>query len=208
MRSLCMIFLMDWWSILQPHQNSLILHAFMDLFCSFVRVNLFSEKASPLHAVLVLCFSFFAKALWLRNFDWFLLTMYIYMLRVSNFSNTIAWLLFRCQGKWCCKCITFCMPCQEMIEIVIFIIGREYFIHRIILFPSYSRFVIWTRRICVSFNCEFAYNFLILVWNTDYCSHKCVLHANSDSIYLAAYISIRKGVSNQYLQKVRKYLLY
>lgn len=31
---------------LQPHQNSLILHAFMDLFCSFVRVNLFSEKVS------------------------------------------------------------------------------------------------------------------------------------------------------------------
>ncbi|KAH6787560.1 transcription activator [Perilla frutescens var. hirtella] len=30
--------------ILLPHQNSLILHAFMDLFCSFVRVNLFSEK--------------------------------------------------------------------------------------------------------------------------------------------------------------------
>lgn len=29
---------------LMPHQNSLILHAFMDLFCSFVRVNLFSEK--------------------------------------------------------------------------------------------------------------------------------------------------------------------
>ncbi|RVX02685.1 Protein NAP1 [Vitis vinifera] len=54
---------------LLPHQNSLILHAFMDLFCSFVRVNLFSEKASPLHAVLVPCFSFFAKALWLRNFD-------------------------------------------------------------------------------------------------------------------------------------------
>lgn len=31
---------------LQPHQNSLILHAFMDLICAFVRVNLFSEKAS------------------------------------------------------------------------------------------------------------------------------------------------------------------
>lgn len=29
---------------LLPHQNSLILHAFMDLFCSFVRVNLFAEK--------------------------------------------------------------------------------------------------------------------------------------------------------------------
>uniref|UniRef100_A0A2P2KWR2 Protein NAP1-like isoform X2 n=3 Tax=Rhizophora mucronata TaxID=61149 RepID=A0A2P2KWR2_RHIMU len=29
---------------LLPNQNSLILHAFMDLFCSFVRVNLFSEK--------------------------------------------------------------------------------------------------------------------------------------------------------------------
>ncbi|XWS62365.1 hypothetical protein CRYUN_Cryun06bG0004600 [Craigia yunnanensis] len=29
---------------LLPHQNSLILHAFMDLFCSFVRVNLLSEK--------------------------------------------------------------------------------------------------------------------------------------------------------------------
>lgn len=29
---------------LLPHQNSLILHGFMDLFCSFVRVNLFSEK--------------------------------------------------------------------------------------------------------------------------------------------------------------------
>ncbi|GMH02666.1 hypothetical protein Nepgr_004505 [Nepenthes gracilis] len=29
---------------LLPHQNSLILHAFMDLFCSFVRVNLFSKK--------------------------------------------------------------------------------------------------------------------------------------------------------------------
>ncbi|EXC24779.1 hypothetical protein L484_018493 [Morus notabilis] len=29
---------------LLPHQNSLILHVFMDLFCSFVRVNLFSEK--------------------------------------------------------------------------------------------------------------------------------------------------------------------
>ncbi|KAJ4975907.1 hypothetical protein NE237_001013 [Protea cynaroides] len=29
---------------LMPHQNSLILHAFMGLFCSFVRVNLFSEK--------------------------------------------------------------------------------------------------------------------------------------------------------------------
>ncbi|XP_042490573.1 protein NAP1 [Macadamia integrifolia] len=29
---------------LLPHQNSLILHAFMDLFCSFIRVNLFSEK--------------------------------------------------------------------------------------------------------------------------------------------------------------------
>ncbi|KAK4798637.1 hypothetical protein SAY86_030963 [Trapa natans] len=29
---------------LLPHQNSLILHAFMDLFCFFVRVNLFSEK--------------------------------------------------------------------------------------------------------------------------------------------------------------------
>ncbi|KAL3616728.1 histone chaperone [Castilleja foliolosa] len=29
---------------LLPHQNSLILHGFMDLFCSFVRVILFSEK--------------------------------------------------------------------------------------------------------------------------------------------------------------------
>ncbi|XP_078428674.1 transcription activator isoform X2 [Wolffia australiana] len=29
---------------LLPHQNSLILHAFMDLFCSFARVNLFSNK--------------------------------------------------------------------------------------------------------------------------------------------------------------------
>ncbi|KAK4759691.1 hypothetical protein SAY87_022822 [Trapa incisa] len=29
---------------LLPHQNSLILHAFMDLFCFFVRVNLFSVK--------------------------------------------------------------------------------------------------------------------------------------------------------------------
>lgn len=29
---------------LLPHQNSLILHAFMDLFCAFVRVNVFSEK--------------------------------------------------------------------------------------------------------------------------------------------------------------------
>ncbi|GLT97127.1 hypothetical protein SLE2022_147090 [Rubroshorea leprosula] len=29
---------------LLPHQNSLILHAFMDLFCSIVRVTLFSEK--------------------------------------------------------------------------------------------------------------------------------------------------------------------
>eukprot|EP01018_Ginkgo_biloba_P029851 Gb_16727 [translate_table: standard] len=29
---------------LLPHQNSLILHAFMDLFCAFVRVNLFSDK--------------------------------------------------------------------------------------------------------------------------------------------------------------------
>lgn len=29
---------------LLPHQNSFILHAFMDLFCSFVRVNIFSEK--------------------------------------------------------------------------------------------------------------------------------------------------------------------
>ncbi|KAL5232560.1 hypothetical protein ABZP36_031336 [Zizania latifolia] len=29
---------------LLPHQNSLILHAFIDLFCSFVRVNLFSDK--------------------------------------------------------------------------------------------------------------------------------------------------------------------
>ncbi|CAD6343994.1 unnamed protein product [Miscanthus lutarioriparius] len=29
---------------LLPHQNSLILHSFMDLFCSFVRVNLFSDK--------------------------------------------------------------------------------------------------------------------------------------------------------------------
>lgn len=29
---------------LLPHQNSLILHAFMELFCSFVRVNLFSDK--------------------------------------------------------------------------------------------------------------------------------------------------------------------
>ncbi|KAK7837624.1 protein nap1 [Quercus suber] len=35
----------------EPHQNSLILHAFMDLFCSFVRVNLFSEKASQLSIV-------------------------------------------------------------------------------------------------------------------------------------------------------------
>ncbi|RZC67779.1 hypothetical protein C5167_011465 [Papaver somniferum] len=31
---------------LLPHQNSLILHAFMDLFCSFIRVSLFSEKAT------------------------------------------------------------------------------------------------------------------------------------------------------------------
>ncbi|KAF7115929.1 hypothetical protein RHSIM_RhsimUnG0043400 [Rhododendron simsii] len=29
---------------LLPHQNYLILHAFMDLFCAFVRVNLFAEK--------------------------------------------------------------------------------------------------------------------------------------------------------------------
>ncbi|GAB2278303.1 histone chaperone [Dionaea muscipula] len=29
---------------LLPHQNSVMLHAFMDLFCSFVRVNLFSER--------------------------------------------------------------------------------------------------------------------------------------------------------------------
>ncbi|PON42584.1 Nck-associated protein [Parasponia andersonii] len=29
---------------LLPHQNAVILHAFMDLFCLFVRVNLFSEK--------------------------------------------------------------------------------------------------------------------------------------------------------------------
>lgn len=34
---------------LLPHQNSLILHAFMDLFCSFVRVNLFSEKVDSIH---------------------------------------------------------------------------------------------------------------------------------------------------------------
>lgn len=29
---------------LLPHQNSLVLHAFMDLFCAFVRINLFAEK--------------------------------------------------------------------------------------------------------------------------------------------------------------------
>ncbi|GFS44854.1 transcription activator [Actinidia rufa] len=29
---------------LLPHQNSLILHAFMDLFCAFVRVNLFAGR--------------------------------------------------------------------------------------------------------------------------------------------------------------------
>ncbi|KAJ0982859.1 hypothetical protein J5N97_011114 [Dioscorea zingiberensis] len=40
---------------LLPHQNSLILHAFMDLFCSFVRVNLFSDKKnddSSIHFIL------------------------------------------------------------------------------------------------------------------------------------------------------------
>lgn len=44
--SFYVICLITWHSILQPHQNSLILHAFMDLFCSFVRVNLFSEKVT------------------------------------------------------------------------------------------------------------------------------------------------------------------
>lgn len=42
--------------LLQPHQNSLILHAFMDLFCGFVRVNIFSEKAST-QTILYLLFS-------------------------------------------------------------------------------------------------------------------------------------------------------
>lgn len=42
--------------LLQPHQNSLILHAFMDLFCAFVRVNIFSEKAST-QTILYLLFS-------------------------------------------------------------------------------------------------------------------------------------------------------
>ncbi|KAM3210383.1 hypothetical protein ACQJBY_064392 [Aegilops geniculata] len=38
---------------LLPHQNSLILHAFMDLICSFVRVNLFSDKVyNILHVML------------------------------------------------------------------------------------------------------------------------------------------------------------
>lgn len=46
-------------TFLQPHQNSLILHAFMDLFCSFVRVNLFSEKAS-LH-LCISCLLFFRR---------------------------------------------------------------------------------------------------------------------------------------------------
>lgn len=44
----------------QPHQNSLILHAFMDLFCSFVRVNLFSDKATALFFAFVFFPSIFA----------------------------------------------------------------------------------------------------------------------------------------------------
>lgn len=53
-------------SFFQPHQNSLILHAFMDLFCSFVRVNLFSEKASWLPLLSLVNLSSFK--LWETNF--------------------------------------------------------------------------------------------------------------------------------------------
>lgn len=48
--------LLVWLLLLQPHQNSLILHAFMDLFCSFIRVNLLSEKASPANLNLLIHF--------------------------------------------------------------------------------------------------------------------------------------------------------
>ncbi|KAK2995146.1 hypothetical protein RJ640_002399 [Escallonia rubra] len=55
---------------LLPHQNSLILHAFMALFCSFARVNLFAEKASPRN---VYIFSLTLLCYWLAISHWFLL---------------------------------------------------------------------------------------------------------------------------------------
>ena len=74
-------------SILQPHQNSVILHAFMDLFCSFVRVNLFAHKASQLHDFLFLVFSLCFNFINRRGYQ-------LYMLAASVFHRYVLMLIF------------------------------------------------------------------------------------------------------------------
>lgn len=121
-------------SILQPHQNSLILHAFMDLFCSFVRVNLFSEKVSQLSILFVylIFYTFQASLIVLKlvTFECFFLILCVYYdinACFLFFFPPVTMTCNRCQGKWCFKYITFCMQCQVMTEIVTFIIGKGHF---------------------------------------------------------------------------------
>lgn len=117
------ISLITWHSILQPHQNSVILHAFMDLFCSFVRVNLFSEKASQLS------YMFSQSMLWIPTpkIHFYVITFICLCICILVFLLQCNWCFhIRCQGRCCCKCITFCMPCQEMTETLIIIIGKNF----------------------------------------------------------------------------------
>jgi hypothetical protein len=51
--------------------------------------------------------------------------------------------LFRYPGKWCCKCITFCIPCQEMKRTLIPIISMEYIDWFSYLCLSYKRAIYW-----------------------------------------------------------------
>jgi hypothetical protein len=129
--------LITWCSILQPHQNSLILHAFMDLFCSFIRVNLFSEKVGGL---CILCSSIssfsFVHSFYLRTYVH--LCILLIWLTTLNFNA-----LYRYRGKWCCKCITFCIPCQEMKRTLIPIISMEYIDWFSYLCLSYKRAIYW-----------------------------------------------------------------
>jgi len=96
----------------------------MDLFCSFVRVNLFSDKATLLSFAFGLSFSFLSVSIIIHTFA---TLNHLCCYHFHFYSNT-KYLFCRYQEKWFCKCIISCTQYQEVAETVSLTIGRKTFI--------------------------------------------------------------------------------
>lgn len=105
------------------------------VFCSPIRTHLYCMHLwicfVPLSA---LTFSPRRQVIFFVLFSFnsssFLFFFWFYILYLRTSIHVWHWKLFpscRYQEKWCYKCIIFCMPCQEMTETVISIIGMDCF---------------------------------------------------------------------------------